>query len=529
MESPSPQKERKSRKKLLLRIGCGALALLATLAISGWLYFRSGRFNRLLAEEITKAARDYGLRVEVGRVELGRGLRNAILHDLKIYNRETGQAVALIELAEVTLEIREPFAFRLRREIALQRVDLSGVSLWVDVNENGRSNFTGVRRPHRAPGRITFDASALIVALRRGVIRLDDRRRQVSGTLNDLYTEARATKGGAVSLKFGIGASPFSYKGRETSVYSLDIAAVVTGTGADIERLTLQSPMANATAAGRVDGWSEARYGLKTKARVTLAEAMRVFVPNVGLQGVADFDGRVEGAGPRYRASGNVTSEEVIAAGIRFLGARAEGASAGPERDEWTFSSRAAHAQKVLTKGLVFNEASVAGVRGAVRQGIARLSADQADVARFDAAQGRAEAIRLQQLSATLGGGRDEALSDMSLSIGALGEVTFGETRGQFVANRDVIGLSAFTSSVMGGYATGDVAVQTSRDRVSRLQAEFTKLDTTGLFPFIGVRNAPIAGSADGRANVYWPGAELRDLSGAITAKISGETVKTPE
>lgn len=224
-----------------------------------------------------------------------------------------------------------------------------------------------------------------------------------------------------------------------------------------------------------------------------------------------------------------MTSEEVIAAGIRFLGTRAEGASAGPERDEWTFSSRAAHAQKVLTKGLVFNEASVAGVRGAVRQGIARLSADQAGVARFDAAQGRAEAIRLQQLSATLGGGRDEVRSDLSLSDGVLGDVTFGETRGQFAANRDVIALSAFTSSVMGGHATGDVAVQTSRDRISSLQAEFTKLNTNDLFPFIGVRNAPIAGIVDGRADVNWPGTELHDLSGAITAKISGETVKTPE
>ncbi|HEY7182374.1 MAG TPA: translocation/assembly module TamB domain-containing protein, partial [Blastocatellia bacterium] len=60
-------------------------------------------------------------------------------------------------------------------------------------------------------------------------------------------------------------------------------------------------------------------------------------------------------------------------------------------------------------------------------------------------------------------------------------------------------------------------------------QAEFTKLDTNDLFPFIGVRNALIAGIADGRADVNWPGTELHDLSGAITAKISAETVTTPE
>src|SRR4030095_15285706 len=96
---------------------------------------------------------------------------------VKHVNRQTGQYISTSDRARASLTIRDPFALRLRREIVFDRLELGAVDLWVDFDEQGQSNFQGLRRPPPLRRRITFDYSKLVGALNKGVIHFTDRKR----------------------------------------------------------------------------------------------------------------------------------------------------------------------------------------------------------------------------------------------------------------------------------------------------------------------------------------------------------------
>ncbi|MGH9835345.1 MAG: hypothetical protein ACRD9Y_20175, partial [Blastocatellia bacterium] len=155
----------------------GLLGLIIISVLLGYLYLRSEKFQRFAATEIEKAVEAYGLRAEVGGFEPGRRFRTITLRDLKLFNRQTDQLIATIDRATVSLSIRDPFALKLRREIVFDRLELDGVDLWVVFNEQGQSNFQGLRRPPPRDRRITFDYSSLVGSLTGGSLHFIDLKR----------------------------------------------------------------------------------------------------------------------------------------------------------------------------------------------------------------------------------------------------------------------------------------------------------------------------------------------------------------
>src|SRR5262245_45569855 len=130
-----PPPRRLSRRRVFLYSALGLIALLMTAILIGLLYLRSERFNQYLTIEIEKALKTYGLRVEIGKAEGGGGFRTFTLHDVKLFNLKTDQLIATVDRATVSLTIRDPFAFKLSREIAFDRLELDGLDLWVVTNE----------------------------------------------------------------------------------------------------------------------------------------------------------------------------------------------------------------------------------------------------------------------------------------------------------------------------------------------------------------------------------------------------------
>jgi len=206
-----------ARRKRVLIIGLSALSLVAALILAAAFYISSGRLNRYLASEVEKAIRDYGVRAEIGSLDLGWLPRTISLHNVKLYNRQTGQLIAVINRLALSIEMREPFALRLRREIALKQLDLDGVSLFVEIDEDGSSNFQGLRQPPpSAPRRITFDYSSLVGKLTGAQLFLNDRRRDIEAALADLRAIARPIPGAeTVDVQFASGESRVIYQGRE--------------------------------------------------------------------------------------------------------------------------------------------------------------------------------------------------------------------------------------------------------------------------------------------------------------------------
>src|SRR5262249_47612043 len=122
-----------------------------------------------------------------------------------------------------------------------------------------------------------------------------------------------------------------------------------------------------------------------------------------------------------------------------------------------------------------------------------------------------------------------EGRGRISLRDGSWDRIKFGQTTGQFAANRNEISLSGFDTSALGGGAKGDLIVGLSPHGSSKLRVDFTGAQTAELFWLLGVRNDHLVGAVTGRADISWPGTNLRLISGDISARFEGQTTSTPD
>ncbi len=802
-EDLPPRPRRFTRRRLFKYSALGLIALVGAAALIAFLYLRSEKFNRYLAIEIEKALESYGLRAEIEKVEPELGSGAVTLRDVKLFNRQTDQLIATLGRARASFTIRDRFAFRLRREIVLDRLEIDAVDLWVVFDDRGQSNFLGLRRPPPLRRRVTFDYSRLAGSLNMAAIHFIDRKRDLQGDLRDLTGEARPIEDAdppEVGVRLASGKGAIVHNGHKMAIESIEFIGRVMESGAEIERLKLQSPVAEMTASGRLDDWRSPRYQLDARAWAWLEDVFALFAPagtapgagrpvatatgivpvgtlpvavatesapgaatKFSLKGLTSFNGRVEGEGAQWSASGKAGADELAAYGVTFRDAQVEGArldsqdgrwtfstgqararsvgaagfevtnatasnvkgaivkgqtritsdkvtaasikfgkagkawrnefsgvtlrdvsavyepgkgkgqwtfssamtqarsgvagdieftdasaskpkatliagqwliasdqatakrlkagettfngvkardlsaafEPGASKGEWTFSIGQAQARSGVAGGTDLTNASASNVKGTVAGGRAQITSEQAKVERARAGQnefneitardlkanfgsdvnkgrwtfsigqtqarsggafgvkftaalvsnvsgtvdgGRAQitsgqatfdhaetgqgafnGITLRDVTATLGSGANEARGLISLRDGNWDRVKLGQTTGRFAANRDAISLSGFDSSAFGGAATGDLTVELAPDGVSKLRADFTGLQTAELFALFGAPPSQLAGSVTGRADVTWPGTNLRLISGDISARFDGQTTSTPD
>jgi outer membrane protein assembly complex protein YaeT len=561
---PSRPRWTKRRKRLL---GAGIVVLLLILVVSfvAFFYIRSGRLNRNIVSQVQTALAEYGLRAEVGGLDIAWGIRKAKVHDVKIYNEQTEQLIATIDQAELVLEIPNPFALRLQREVIFKTLHLDNLQAYIELDEQGNSNFRGLHAPPpSAPSRITFDFSSLVATLDGGALHFKDQAHKLDGELGKLTVLAQPIAGEAkVTLQFKAEEGHLIYEGRKTTLESLDLEGRLSDAGAEIERLKFQSPIGEINLNGRLDNWDALRYNFDVEAQVILDEAERVFMPDAGLQGAATFKGNVNGEGKRYKINGRASSDDLVAAEARVRGANVEEITVESDGERITFSGRQATANSIVAQKNQLTNVQASGLQGEITNGRTEANVQQVNIARVALPQGQLTGIVLRTINANMQEGRTEAyvkqvnatrldLDQGQISGLALNNVTanlrdgrykisgglninggqvsntqIGETRGQLSVDNNALTLNKFTTAILGGTATGDVSVQIAGNGASRLTANLTDLKTSELFNLLEVKDNPLTGSVNGELNVSWPGTKFDVLSGAITAHLSGETTQT--
>src|ERR1700754_3412571 len=140
-EPPASPSSWAARHKRLLIVTGVALALILALALGGIYYIRSGRLNRYILGQVQTALSEYGVRAEIGGLNISWGVRTAKAHDITLYNQETGQLIATLDNLEIALDIPGMYALRLRREIIFKRVDIENLQAYVELDSQGISNF----------------------------------------------------------------------------------------------------------------------------------------------------------------------------------------------------------------------------------------------------------------------------------------------------------------------------------------------------------------------------------------------------
>src|SRR6266498_2618750 len=562
-ETPFIEQPWYARRKRLLWIGFSVLSLLALLTLSGLIYVRTGRLNRYISGQVVEALGAYGLRVEIGNFNISWGFQTAKIGDIKIYNQQTGQLIATVDRAEMKVQIREPFALQLRREVIFKRLELTNLNLRIDVDEQGRSNLRGLHQaPPQAPSRLGFDFSSLIVALSGGKAHINDRSRKIEGDLGNLELNAQPLpEGETVRGRLTTRGGRLSYEGREISLEGLDLLATGGPSGAQIEQFALRTPVMQASASGRIDEWKAPRYNFDLHSQVALEEIERILEPQAGLRGAATVDakiegvekaykinvklssddlaaydarikgasgeGQVEGEGRRYKVAADLSSNEIVASGAQIRGVKIEGIKAEDDGVKIGFETRRAYAQTAVGQGARLIDLSAVAIRGESSRDRIRASAPQATVDKIELAQGRISGISLKTIDAELEHGRYRATGRLAVKDGVVSGASVGPIEGDLVADQGSVSLNQFKASLLGGNASGDVAINLERGGDSRLKATFDNLKTDDVFAVASTNRTPLAGSLSGAAEMSWPEIDFMAASGAINVHLKAETTQT--
>ncbi|TMP96448.1 MAG: hypothetical protein E6L09_15005, partial [Verrucomicrobia bacterium] len=232
---------------------------------------------------------------------------------------------------------------------------VEGLELWVNFDSEGRSNFRNLHIPPPEPNaRILFAYSTAHVELKNAHVHYGDTLHSLSGDARNLRATIQPDDpnnpagSGMNAFTVSTSNSTFVYDGKPINNIDIDVRGRVNETRAEIQDLTLRSPVAEAHLQGVMDDWRALRYHLNVTSSVDLTQASDILQAGTTLRGAGYFAGTISGEGARYRAEGTIKSDALAADGVRLQGLNlnAKGSGQGKSYD---FNGRAV--AQLLTAG----------------------------------------------------------------------------------------------------------------------------------------------------------------------------------
>lgn len=329
-DSPQPQTPQGERRRYLTRRNAfiATLALggiLIALVVGGLILYRVGYVDRYIANQIVSTLAEFGVRADIKEFHTVLSPRTVEMSNIDLYDAKTNAKLAHANRLLAKIRIEDLYALNLRRNINLEALDIDGLEAWVAFDEQGRSNFDNLRLPPPDPNqRILFSYSTAKIALKDAVVHYGDEQHNLSGTARNIRATVEPDDPNAPAeswmnkVAVALSDSTFVYDGRPVDHIDVEAHGRVNQTRAEIQDLTLRSPVAEAHLQGTMDDWRALRYQMNVTSTVDLTQASDVLQTGATLRGAGNFIGTVTGEGTRYQVNGEIKSDALAADNIRL-------------------------------------------------------------------------------------------------------------------------------------------------------------------------------------------------------------------
>ncbi len=343
-------------------VGAFVLVLLAVFL------YRTGRVDALIADQIVSTLAQYGIRAEIKEFHTALGPRTAEIKGLELYDAQTGARLGHIDTIIATVRVEDLYALNLRRNVNLEALEISGVETWITFDEQGRSNFGNLRLPSAEPNkRILFSYSTARVKVENAIIHYEVRRaatdeqtgEQTHHVLSGEARNLRATiepddpnapaESWMNKVYLAMSSSTFTLDGNKVEPIDIETHLRVNQTRAEINDLTLRSPVAESHLQGTLDDWRAGRYQLQVRSTIDLTQISDTFKPGTPLRGAGEFNGTVTGEGTHYKVEGEVKSDGLAAGNVRLKGLQLTANATGDGVEQYNAQGRAV--AEMLTAG----------------------------------------------------------------------------------------------------------------------------------------------------------------------------------
>jgi translocation and assembly module TamB len=319
-------------------IAAGVIALV----LIGLIAYRLGFVDRYVAGQIKDTLAKYGIRAEIRDFHTSLSPQTVEMLGLELHDAKTGEKLGKVDRLLATVRVEDLYALNLHRDINLQDLKIEGLELWVKFDAQGQSNFHNIHIPPPEPNsRILFAYSAAHFELKNGLVHYGDALHSLSGDARNIQATMQpedpnapmGTRTGVVALTASN--STFVYDGRPVNNIDIEARGRVNETLAEIQELTLRSPIAEAHLQGVMDDWRALKYHFNVTSTVDLTQASDILQTGTTMRGAGNFVGKITGDGDRFQVEGSIKSDALAADGVRLQGLNltAKGSGQGKSYD----------------------------------------------------------------------------------------------------------------------------------------------------------------------------------------------------
>lgn len=508
------------RKRVLIVLSA-VVGLLLLVAVGVFVWYRTGGLDRWFEGQLRSQLAKMNVRTEVDKTTVGLRPGSVVLENLRLYPGDETLPAVSVDRVTVKFDVTSLLA----QTAEVKSLELARPVVTVRFDESGRSNLDAIKWPEpeqaeRPSAQLSYQLAT--VAIADGEVHYGDATRKLDGTLAGLKL-AFGPKGDAAPgappsarrLDVSFADSRLVYDGRELASIGGALGADVTGEGATVDTLNLDTPAGTVTASGTVRNWDDPEYDFRIGSTVSLERVGYVADPNAGLTGRASLNGRLYGKGSAYHFDGDLAGNDVLVAGVRVADVSSTGRLQG-ERLDYAWVGRLI-ASRVVAPGL---DASGLSFDGKVEGRGAEAALDGSFHADRVAASGAVATgidFRGRASAASL-----SASGDVAMSAIAVRTVRAGSVRAKITADGDRLDVPSFSAVVYGGSVSGSARAELAGGGRSSLEAEFRGVDLDRALGASSPDAPRVSGKASGKVLLAWPGANLRAATGKVTATVDG-------
>ncbi|MGC2235565.1 MAG: translocation/assembly module TamB domain-containing protein [Pyrinomonadaceae bacterium] len=321
--SPEPARRRFFTRRNAV-ISSGLLTILAVLlVVLVIIFYRYGVFDNYVKTQFVTKMAEIGVvfdadvfRLTVAPMQLE--LKNATFND-----KVSGEKLFFIRDGKINLTVENLYAWQLSRDIKVDSTDINGAEVWVKFDENGKSNFSNLTFVEdKAGSRVNFKYDSVKFSLKEGLVHFGDVSHKISADAKNvalfLDPTTYAVPDEQKRYNFDISSTDSVFVYDEKPVEPVDIRAkgIADDKGAEISEFKLTTPIGESTLNGKLTDWENLQYDLNISSTVDLTQTSNILPVGTPLRGIANFSGKVSGAGESYKIDGKIDSEALSAYGI---------------------------------------------------------------------------------------------------------------------------------------------------------------------------------------------------------------------
>jgi translocation and assembly module TamB len=338
----SPRQRRFITRRNAVIAGIGLACAVIAFVLVALFAYRLGYVDRYIAGQVKDTLAKYGVRAEIRNFHTSLTPQTVELLGVELYDAKTGEKLGKIDRILAKVRIEDLYALNLKRNINLKDLQIEGLELWVNFDAQGRSNFRNIQVPPPEPNqRILFAYSTAHVEIKSSQIHYGDALHSLSGEARNLRATIQPDDPNAPTtswmnaVTFSSTNSTFVYDGRPVNNIDIEARGRVNQTRAEIQDLTLRSPIAETHLQGVMDDWRNLKYRFEVTSSVDLTQAAEILQTKTALRGAGNFVGTVVGDGDHYQVEGSLKSDALAADGLRLQGLNvtAKGSGQGKSYD----------------------------------------------------------------------------------------------------------------------------------------------------------------------------------------------------